>query len=330
MKPKEVSEFLKAFINCPEMPAVFIWGMPGVGKSQVCRQVTEEEKINFIDLRLALMDPTDLRGIPIPEDGQAKWLPPSALPTKNRGVLLLDEFNLAPPLTQSSAFQLILDGKIGEYELPKGWQIVAAGNKSEHNANVYKMAAPLRNRFIHIDFEANLDDWREWAIKNNIASEVVEFISFRPDLLLQFDPRRQENSFPTPRSWEFVSQICKSRNGLSDAITEKVIEGTVGAGAAAEFKAYMQIRSELPKAEDIFSGQDYISKKTDINYALVTALVVKAEGKKHFERLLGYSAKLPAEIAVLMVKLLAVKDKDVLRDCSSFPDWARKHSDLII
>ncbi len=330
MGPKEVSEFLKAMINLSETPAIFVWGAPGVGKSDVCRQAAFEEGIGFIDLRLTLMDPTDLRGIPIPEEGKARWLPPSVLPTEGRGVLFLDEFNLAPPLVQSSAYQLVLDRRIGEYQLPSGWRIIAAGNKMEQGANVYRMATPMRNRFIHIEFENNLEDWLEWAIKNNIASEVMEFISFRPDLLMQFDPRRQENSFPTPRSWEFVSRIIKNRNGLREEIVEKIIEGAVGGGAAVEFKAYLQMKGQFPEIEEIFAGNNYVSAKNDINCALATALAARAKTKTHFERLISYSAKLPPEIAVLMIKLLAVKDKDTLRNCLSWSDWAKKHSSLII
>lgn len=328
MRPKEVSAFLKSIVHYPGAPSVFIWGPPGVGKSRVCKQVSIEEKIDFVDLRLALMDPTDLRGIPVPEDGKAKWLPPSALPTEGRGILFLDELNLAPPLVQASAYQLVLDRKLGEYELPKDWCVIAAGNKIEHGANAYKMAVPLRNRFVHIDFETHIDDWREWAIQNDIQSEVVEFISFRPDLLFQFDSKRQENAFPTPRSWEFTSKIMKSQNGLDKEIVHRVIEGTVGVGAATELKGYRQIRSGLPAIDDILNGIDYIPKQADIACALATALVIRASAKQ-FDRVLRYSEKLQPEITVLIGKLLAVKDKPTLTECPYWPTWAKKHYPLI-
>src|SRR3989344_1369249 len=169
MKPREVAAFLKSIVHHPEAPAIFMWGPPGVGKSDTVGQVADAEGLRMVDLRLALMDPTDLRGIPVPEDGKAKWLPPSAPPPEGRGILFLDELNLAPPLVQSSAFQLVLDRKIGEYELPEGWCIIAAGNKAEQGANAYKRAPPRRNRFVHIDFEIDIDDWRSWALKHDVA-----------------------------------------------------------------------------------------------------------------------------------------------------------------
>lgn len=329
MKPKEVFAFLKSIVHYDETPSIFIWGAPGIGKSDVVKQITKEEKIGFIDIRLSLMDPTDLRGIPIPENGKAKWLQPSELPMKGEGILFFDELNLAPPLVQSAALQIVLNRKIGEYNLPQGWRVIAAGNKTEHGANTYKMAAPLRNRFVHIEFEVDKDNWIEWAIKNEVISEVVEFINFRPGLLFQFDPTRYENAFPTPRSWEFVSKILKSQNGLDEEIIHKVIEGTVGQGAAIEFKGYLKIKENLPAIDNILKGEDFIPSEIDVSCALVTALVIKAETGQ-FNRLLSYSEKLQSEVAVLLGKLLVLKNKEELLKCSLWPAWSKKHYSLII
>ena len=329
MRPKEITAFLESIVRCVNPPTVFIWGPPGVGKSNVVRQVAEEEQIGFVDLRLALMDPTDLRGIPVPEDGKAKWLPPSALPTGGRGIVFLDELNLAPLLVQSSAYQLVLPPhKIGEYQLPKGWCVIAAGNKTEHGANIYKMAAPLRNRFVHVDFEVDINDWREWAIKNDVVSEVVEFVSFRPDFLFQFDPKRHENAFPTPRSWEIVSTILKNQNGLSKEIVDKVVEGTIGAGAATELRGYLRMREDLPAVDDILNGKDFIPPQIDIACALVSALVIRARPGQ-YARLLHYSDKLSADVAVLLGKLLVQKDKQGVLECSAWPAWSKKHYALV-
>lgn len=329
MRPKEVIEFVKSIVIQPKSPAIYIWGGPGVGKSDVMRYISKLVKMKFIDCRLALFDPTDLRGIPVIDGNTARWLPPSMLPTKGRGILFLDELNLAPPLVQSSAYQLVLDRKIGEYQLPDGWSIVAAGNKAEHGANIYKMAVPLRNRFIHIDFEINLNDWRAWAVKNKIASEVVEFISFRSELLFDLDTSRAENAFPTPRSWEFVSKILKDLGGLDKDIVNKAIAGAVGAGAAMEFESYLKIKETLPEIDDILEGEDYKPEDSDIACAVVTALAIRAK-PKHFERLLHYSRILPSrEIGVLLVKLLAVKNKEVLRECPSYKNWAVDNYDIV-
>lgn len=322
MKPKEVAEFIRTTVNTDGMPSIHIWGGPGVGKSRVCRDVAIEEKMGFIDMRLSMKDPTDIKGLPAPENGKARWLPPSELPTEGRGILFLDELNLAPPLVQASAYQLVLDRKIGEYVLPPGWKIIAAGNKAEHSANVFRMAAPLRNRFIHIDFEVDHDSWLDWALKHGIVSEVIEFINYRPDKLFAFNADKHENAFPTPRSWEFISQIIKCTPNLNSSIRYKAIEGTVGTGAALEFKAYITLKNELPNIDEILAGQNHLAKQPDVACALATALVIRAR-PENFERLLQYSEEMASqyrEVAVLMVKLMAMKDKQALIES---PSWKR-------
>jgi len=346
MRPKEVTEYLRSIIDYKEAPAIFIWGPPGVGKSDVVRDVArfarangliktlvgigknDSGEIGFIDLRLALMDPSDLRGIPVPKDGKAFWLPPSALPTEGGGILLLDEFNHAPPLVQSSAYQLVLDRKLGEYQLPPDWRIIAAGNKTEHGGNTYKMPMPLRNRFVHIDFDVNVDDWREWAVLNEIHSDVVEFISFRPDLLFQFDPKRNENAFPTPRSWEFASRQFKNERKFSQEIMNQIIDGTVGVAAATEFRAYIKMREKLPAIDSILSGENFVPMQIDVACAIAAALVMRAKPEQ-YNRLIEYLNFLPVEVAYLLAQLLILKDKNAVIKCPLWKGWAGKHASLI-
>ncbi len=330
MKPKEIAEVIRTSIHNPSMPALHLWGPPGVGKSRLCAQITKEDHIRFIDMRFSMMDYSDIKGIPFPEDGRTKWLPPSELPREGRGLLLLDEFNLAPPLTQASGYQLVLDRKVGEYTLPDGWIIIAAGNRSEHGANVFKMAAPLRNRFIHIDFEHDVEDWTEWAIDNRIVSEVIEFIRFRPDLLFAFKPDKHENAFPTPRSWEFVSKLIQNSNGLKAELRNVLIEGTVGEGAAIEFRGYLQQRANLPSIDEILAGKNHIPKDINIAYALVTALAIRANPNQ-FERLLQYSSKLATkEVAALMFRLMLRKDKKAVETSPSWKNISMEYFDLLI
>ena len=189
----------------------------------------------------------------------------------------------------------------------------------------------MRNRFIHIDFEYDLDDWRDWAINNNIASEVIEFISFRSDLLFAFKPERQENAFPTPRSWEFVSQIIGNTPGLNPDIRHKVIEGTVGTGASFEFRAYLTLKNELPNIDEILNGKNHLAKQPDVACALATALAVRARPDQ-FERLLEYSeimADTHKEVSVLMVKLMLMKNKRAVINCPSWKKLSIEYYDLL-
>lgn len=357
MKPKRVKEFIRRAVDSPlEIQPIHLWGPPGIGKSAIPKQVTEEKEIGFVDMRLAQRDPTDLRGIPAVIDGKAKWLSPPELPTDNwcldcqrplhenevlnggsckfchgkrltdKGILFLDEMSSAPPLTQASAYQLTLDKRISEYRLPKGWYIMAAGNRIEDRAVVYRMSTALANRFTHIEFEVNLEDWTDWANLHVVDPNIVGFLNWRPELLFSFNPESSEKAFATPRSWEFASRMIKIS---TRTMLPELLEGTVGKGATAEFISFLKVQTELPDLNTIFKGEDFVPKRMDLKYALVSALVSRATPKQ-FERLLQYSEKLPAEFSVLMMMMLVGKDEEAVAACKSWEPWAKDHRDVLV
>lgn len=329
MKASDVKGVIKDAIDNPEdFPAIFLWGGPGIGKSSVVRQAAEEKGVDFIDIRALLLDPTDLRGIPIPEDGKAKWLSPAFLPTKedSRGVMLFDELLLSPPTVSNAILQLVLDRKLGEYKLPDGWYIVAASNRETEAIGVYKLSPPLANRFVHIDFGGNpfpdaddLQEWVNWAIANDITPEIIAFISkYRPELLYKFDPNRK--AFPTPRSYEFSSKIM--RNAASEDLRFELIKGCIGEGAAIELRAYMNIWAKLPDLQAILKGEDIIPDSIDVMYATVVGLVSKSNKQEHYNRLLNYALKLQREFSVYLIKLLFAKNKEKVVNAQNWKEVA--------
>lgn len=239
-----VSEFKKSLTNILKTNITpFVWGPPGVGKSSVVKEVAAEGGWKIIDLRLSLLNPVDLRGLPTidREKNQANWLPPSFLPaedTKEKGILFLDEINLAPLSVQAAAYQLILDKQIGDYKFPKTWRIVAAGNRETDKANVFKISAPLANRFIHFTVRPDFYEWKNWAEQKSIHPNVIHFLTMRPSAI--FDPpAEQEKAFPSPRSWQFVAEMLEtfeydeSEDVPRDLI--QVVMGAVGEGTGREF-----------------------------------------------------------------------------------------------
>ena len=326
MNPKLITKSLYTLIESKQ--PVFLWGAPGVGKSQIVAQVAESMNYELTDLRAVLLDPVDLRGLPkISDEGDATWCPPSFLPKAGKGILFLDELNAAPPLVQAACYQLVLDRKIGEYELPAGWVVLAAGNRESDKAVTHRMPSALANRFVHLDFEANVTDWLDWAATNNIAEELQSFIKFRPNLLHDFDPSRNEKAFPSPRSWEFVSGIIKS--GPAPEVEYELFKGTVGEGAAAEFFGFCKICRKLPDPEFILNSPENASIPEDptIIYALCESIASKANSD-NAENIMIFAARLPAEFAVLLVRN-AVKKERTIVDSAGFVSWATANSDIL-
>jgi MoxR-like ATPase len=175
MKPSDIASSLQLLAQI-QKPA-FVWGPPGVGKSQVVAQVAALLGIRLIDIRAVLLDPVDLRGLPTVEQGRAAWAIPAFLPEDGAGILFLDELNAAPPLVQAACYQLVLDRALGEYRLPDGWAVFAAGNREGDRAVTSRMSSALANRFVHLVFEPDLDDWSQWAMgPGDLRPEVVAFL----------------------------------------------------------------------------------------------------------------------------------------------------------
>src|SRR5215510_10806946 len=235
MKASSVAHALGVLIEARQ--PVFIWRGPGIGKSSVVRQLAQSLQQTLQDIRALLLDPVDLRGLPfLGAENRSKWATPDFLPQDGEGILFLDELNAAPAMVQASCYQLVLDRKLGEYTLPDGWAIVAAGNRDSDRGATSRMPTPLRNRFVHLEFEVDLQEWCEWAIGAEIRPEVIAFLRFRQELLNAFD--RDANAFPSPRSWEFVSRILDAN--ADPAIEYELLAGAVGAGAATEFSAFLK------------------------------------------------------------------------------------------
>ena len=217
---------------------VFLWGPPGIGKSEVVQSITDELGGYMIDMRLAQMDPTDIRGIPYYNKNlnRMSWSPAEDLPDEEFAskypivVLFLDEMNSAATAVQAAAYQLILNRRQGKYRLPDNVVMVAAGNRESDKGVTYRMPTPLRNRFLHLEMRADFTAWHAWAVDRGIHPDVVGYLSFAKQDLFDFDSKSASNAFPTPRSWTFVSEILS--DDLDDVTATDLISGAVGEGLA--------------------------------------------------------------------------------------------------
>jgi hypothetical protein len=260
---------------------IFMWGPPGIGKSDIIKQLGDELDAHVIDVRLSLWEPTDIKGIPYfdSNDGTMRWAPPSELPSKDLAsqhkqiILFLDEMNSAAPAVQAAAYQLILNRRVGTYFLPDNVSIVAAGNRETDKGVTYRMPAPLANRFVHLELTVDWDDYFEWATENKIHKDVVGFLTFSKKDLYDFDPKSSSRAFATPRSWSFVSELLTDDDTDTDTLTD-LVSGAIGEGLAIKFMAHRKIASKLPDPSDILKGKvkKMESKEISAMYSLTVSL----------------------------------------------------------
>ncbi len=345
MRPAHIATVLEQeFLSTREghHTPVMLWGPPGVGKSQMVMQVGERHGVSVIDIRLSQMEPSDLRGIPFKNGDRVEWAIPAMLPDEARhgseGILFLDEITSAPPSVSAAAYQLILDRKLGEYRVPDGWAIIAAGNRQGDRGVTYSMPAPLANRFAHFEVETHLDDWIAWAYANNIHEGIIAFLRFRPELLFDFDPAHNPVAFPSPRSWEFANRALH-KFGNIPSLTLSSLQACVGPAAGIEVSAYLQNLDKLPDLDAILRGEEVpVPNEIDLQYAIASALVGRAirardagNGAETYGKLLNYAGKFPTrEMGVMMVSDLHRAVGQEIFSVPEFAVWANDVAEVML
>jgi hypothetical protein len=242
---------------------VFLWGPPGIGKSEVVQEITDELGGYMIDLRMAQMEPTDIRGIPYfnKENNKMDWAEPVDLPSEELAsqypvvVLFLDEMNSAPPAVQAAGYQLILNRRVGKYKLPDNVVIVAAGNRDSDKGVTYRMPMPLANRFIHIEMRYDFTAWQVWAVNKGVHRDVVGYLSFAKQDGYDFDAKASSRAFATPRSWVFVSDLLEDEENIDNDTLFNLVAGAVGDGLGTKFMAHRKVSGRMPNPIDILEGK---------------------------------------------------------------------------
>jgi len=333
MKAQDITKSLDRLIES-QIP-VFVWGSPGIGKSSIVKQIAQDKGLEFVDLRLSLLDPTDLKGIPFfdQENNQAVWASPNFLPNapESKGILFLDEINTAPPSVQASAYQLVLDRKVGDYELPKGWSIIAAGNNESDRGVVYRMPPPLANRFVHLNMEVSFEDWKGWAYEKGIDSSIIAFLHYDGSKLFEFEPSKNQKSFPTPRSWEYVDKILKS--GIEATLLMDIVSGAVGNESAIAFMSFRKVMNRLPDIDKLLNNEEVeVEHDSQVLFALIAGVIsnIKANStKKKIDNALKFSLTLPKEFSVMLVKDMQ-QNKINVEGSVMWEDWVEEFAYLLV
>jgi len=325
--------------------SLFIWGPVGIGKSttvrKVARDLAKEQNREFVewnrehekeklfespekyfvlsDFRLSQCDPSDVKGIPVPRNDAVVWKIPEVFEyftlSKASGIIFFDELNLAPPVIQASAYQIILDRCISEKPLSDKVLVIGAGNRLQDVKQVFQMSEALRNRFIHAELKVpSIEEWTEWASTHEIDPRITAFLNFRRSLLFR-EPKGDEYAFPTPRSWEFASKLLKNIEKNDFSMIEKAIASAVGPGTAVEFVAFIKKVSEVNiRPEDVLRNPEILrGRDIDILYAVIAEIANYFGTKKNAEtfiKIISVSSWLRknvedsgTELSVLLLKL---------------------------
>lgn len=312
-----------------ENDAVMLWGTYGIGKSSIVRQLGERKKRKVITFMLSIREPVDMRGIPVtdPKTKTTVWYSPSELPQVERdgeeGYLFLDEINTAPQM-MPVAMQLVLDRKVGDYVLPPGWRIIAAGNRIGDRAAAQRMPTALRNRFAHIFIKPDVKAWCDWANQNNVAPEFVAFVRLKQ--IIHVAIKGDENATLTPRSGvaasKYVNAPRKHRMRLFSA--------HIGDAFGAELDAFIELYRSIGSLEDIIANPATakVPSEPSLRFAVCTGLGRLAT-RKTLPAIIEYAERLPRESQILVVHDATTRDESLM-NTKAYGEWAVKNQDIIV
>ena len=316
---KNAGKFVNNILNAGLVP--YVAGAPGVGKSDVVRQVAAEKNLKVIDHRLSTSDPTDLSGLPAIVDGRAQFTPFDMFPIEGTPLpdgfsgwlLFLDELPAAPPSVQAAAYKLALEKEVGQHKLHPNVHIVCAGNRKNDGAVAGKIGTAMQSRLIHLEVDIDADDWLAWAYTKDIDPRVTSYIAYAPDQLHVFDPKHQDNTFPCPRTWEFMSKYGK----VNDLSTEHMVAmaGIIGEGPARAFLGYCDIGAKLPSFDAILAKPSTLDvpEEPSALYFTCGSIASKTEAKD-LAKVVKYVERMNMEFQIICFRDMFKRNPAIKKD----------------
>jgi MoxR-like ATPase len=307
---------------------------PGMGKSDIIRSVAAEFKLKVIDLRVSQCEPVDMQGYPGVENGRMTFHIPEYFPIEgdplpdgyDGWLIFLDEFNSGNKQTEAAAYKLILDREVYKHKLHPRCLIAAAGNLTTDRAIVNTQSTATTSRMTHYQMRIDHKVWIDWANSKNIDHRIISLIKFKPSILHKFDPATNELTFPCPRTWEFASKVVKNRDKI-DRITKTRLAGTIGEGAAIEFKTYSEIYMNLPSIEQVLNNPKTgwkVPVEPSEQYAMTTMLAHNVTSE-NIDRIVVAIERLPMDFQVITFKDIYKRTPE-LKGHNVITDWISRNA----
>jgi hypothetical protein len=299
--PDDLPDYIAYAWAAGRIPIVH--GKPGSGKSQIAQQCADVCGLPLRSYRAAQMDPTTIGGMMVPDMAAKLMLhfPDQSWPT-TPVVMHFDELNRASVFVQNAVFELFDNRRIGDQALPDGTLMIVSVNGEQDGGGVVRMPQALNNRFIHYYLETSASQWTRWACDHGIHPIVIAYITNNPDDLHRYSP--VEDCFPTPRTWEFVSDVLNKTPDLPVRHSLAVFCGTVGHKTGVDFQAFWSSFADLPDLGSIRLNPDTAPLPTTASAKWVTAnAIANTMDDRTAGTYLRYLERIGQESVVFAIKM---------------------------
>lgn len=312
--PKQLEVALERSLLCGLVPHV--QGSPGIGKSDIIRNLAKKWNLKVLDTRLSTAAPEDLNGLPFRNGNKAEFLPFSNFPIEGDPLpegydgwfMNIDELTSAPKALQAAAYKLILDKEIGLHKLHPRVFIATAGNKSTDRAVVIQQSTALQSRMIHYELTVVHEDSMEFMNKNSWDYRIIGYLNYKKSDLWNFKPDHNERTFACPRTWEFANRLIKDNNNL-DELDQVNLAGVLGDGVGTEFFKFCKIKDQVPSIESIISEPEKtaVPREASLRF-FVTSSLMDVASEDNLKNIFTYLKRMDEEFRVIFLRGCALRN----------------------
>jgi energy-coupling factor transporter ATP-binding protein EcfA2 len=224
-------------------------------------------------------------------------------------ILMIDEYGKANPAVKNAMLRLMLERKIGSYELhPESLVFATTNLGAEGVGDLLPPHARNRMTIITSRKPSNME-WIEWGINNGIDHTLLGWCKDNPQLFAGFEdvrdpdenpyiyhPQQQRAAFVTPRSLEAASDWLKQREHFDDQTLTSLLMGTIGERGAMDLMAFVKLADQLPSRESI--KQDPMGAKVPDSASAICMVVYRSLAsmdKEYIDPWMDYMARLDKE-----------------------------------
>lgn len=336
---KEAEDSIVAFGN---QNAIFLVGEPGIGKTAMHDRVCERLGMRGVYMNVPELELGEI-GIPMPNhETKTTTLYPNdawGFHTGEPLCVFLDEFSKGTEAVRHTLHPLINERRVANFKLHPDSVVILAGNNNSDGVSDNMKAHSLNRITMMPVRKATSEEWREWGSANGVAPEVLAwakqyehaFASYLDPAQSEnpyiFNPKTPKNAFVSPRSLHKASNVIKKRDLITHNALAVALAGTIGASAAADMAAYIQVADTLPTWDEII--RDPANAKLPETAAAQCILAYSALQKierqtigKWFEFMLRTTTELQSVFCLSAVKSTA--KRDLVMSSKAFVDWMRE------
>lgn len=262
---------------------VFLYGAPGIGKTAIMEQISEELGISLVTYSMTHHTRQSALGLPFIEKKMyggkeydiSKYTMSEIIAAvydkieesgKDEGILFLDEINCVSETLGPAMLQFLQYKVFGNHKVPEGWVVVTAGNPPEFNRSVHEFDVVTMDRLKIMEIEPDYEAWKNYAINKGIHKSIMTYLDIRKQDFYEIETTVDGKTYVTARGWEDLSEAIYLYEANEFPVDESLISQYIrNRQILSEFAVYYDL---YKKYREDYKIHDILDAKEDASIRL--------------------------------------------------------------